>query len=247
MRYLAVAFDYDGTLAHDGRVAPSTIAALRSVRESGRVLILVTGRELEQLRSILPEIDIFKIVVAENGALLFDPASQEIKLLAEKPTDEFIDSLRKKNVHPISVGHAIVATWKPHEVAVLQTIRDLGLDLQVIFNKDAVMILPSGTNKATGLAAALTDLAISPHNVVAVGDAENDIALLSLCECGVAVSNAVPALKERADLVTSEDHGEGVEELIRMLLADDLANISVQGAREVITQANPTSILTSNE
>ena len=48
----------------------------------------------------------------------------------------------------------------------------------MIFNKGAVMILPSGVNKATGLAAALEELGLSPHNVVGVGDAENDHAFL---------------------------------------------------------------------
>ena len=60
----------------------------------------------------------------------------------------------------------------------LDTIRDLGLELQVIFNKGAVMVLPAGVNKASGLAAALADLGLSPHNVVGVGDAENDHAFL---------------------------------------------------------------------
>jgi HAD superfamily hydrolase (TIGR01484 family) len=86
----------------------------------------------------------------------------------------------------------IVATWTPHEQVVLDTIRALGLELQVIFNKGAVMVLPSGVNKAFGLRAALAELALSAHNTVAIGDAENDHALLAECELGVAVDNALP-------------------------------------------------------
>src|SRR5262249_49248088 len=125
---------------------------------------------------------------------------------------------------PISVGRVIVATWEPHETTVLATIRDLGLELQVIFNKGAVMILPAGVNKASGLAHALEKMELSPHNAVAVGDAENDHALLALCECSAAVSNALPTLKEAADIVTNADHGAGVVELIDELLHDDLAS-----------------------
>ena len=51
--------------------------------------------------------------------------------------------------------------WRPHEKEAIEAIRDLGLELQVIFNKDAVMILPSGVNKMTGLAAALKEIGIS--------------------------------------------------------------------------------------
>src|SRR5207253_1677558 len=122
------------------------------------------------------------------------------------PPAVFAETLRQRGVSPISVGRVIVATWEPHEQVVLATIRDLGLELQVIFNKGAVMVLPAGVNKASGLAAALKALELSPHEVVGVGDAENDHALLTLCECGVAVANALPALKERADLVTQGNH-----------------------------------------
>ena len=49
MQYHALAADYDGTLATDGVVDEKTIEALRPTRESGRRLILVTGRIIEQL------------------------------------------------------------------------------------------------------------------------------------------------------------------------------------------------------
>ena len=125
----------------------------------------------------------------------------------------------------------IVATSHPHENTVLETIRDLGLELQVIFNKGAVMVLPSGVNKATGLSAALDELGLSPHNVVGIGDAENDHAFLSLCECAVAVANALPILQERADWVTQREHGGGVIECINQLLASDLRELEPQLAR----------------
>jgi hydroxymethylpyrimidine pyrophosphatase-like HAD family hydrolase len=225
MRFIALACDYDGTLATDGCVGPTTIKALERFRGSGRKLLLVTGRELDELLAIFPEIVFFERVVAENGALLYHPAARETKVLAEKPPPEFVARLREREVQPLSVGHAIVATCKPHESAVLETIRDLGLELQVIFNKNSVMVLPAGVNKATGLSAALRALGLSAHEVVGVGDAENDHAFLSLCECGVAVQNALPMLKERAQLVTKHDHGRGVEELIDRLLANDLEDI----------------------
>ncbi|TIO95793.1 MAG: DUF87 domain-containing protein, partial [Mesorhizobium sp.] len=103
----------------------------------------------------------------------------------------------------------------------LDVIKELGLELEIIFNKGAVMILPSGINKATGLAAALKDLRLSPHNVVGIGDAENDHAFLRASGCSIAVANALPAVKETADLVTREARGKGVEELIGKLIKQD--------------------------
>src|SRR5438105_2823128 len=178
MRYLALACDYDGTIAHHGKVEMETIAALERVRSSGRKLLLVTGRELDDLASVFSRFDLFDRVVAENGALLYSPATKEERPLAEPPSDVFINRLRDAGVTPLSRGRVITATWQPHETAVLAVIRELGLDLQVIFNKGAVMVLPAGLNKASGLSAALGELDLSPHNVVGVGAAENDHAFL---------------------------------------------------------------------
>ncbi|TIR63544.1 MAG: phosphoglycolate phosphatase, partial [Mesorhizobium sp.] len=113
-------------------------------------------------------------VVAENGALIYTPASEEEQTISPSPSADFVDRLKKRGVKPLSVGRSIVATWEPHQATVLDVIKELGLELEIIFNKGAVMILPSGINKATGLAAALKDLRLSPHNVVGIGDAEND-------------------------------------------------------------------------
>jgi HAD superfamily hydrolase (TIGR01484 family) len=225
MRYHALACDYDGTIAWDGKVTKQTIEALEEVHRSGRKLVLVTGRELDDLMTVFPRIDLFDRVVAENGGLLYRPASREEKLLGEAPPQKFVEVLEARGVERISVGRVIVATRQPHEIVALDVIRDLGLELQVIFNKGAVMILPSGVNKATGLTAALGELGLSPHNVVGVGDAENDHAFLAACECSVAVSNAIDTVKQRADWVTEESHGSGVEELVRVLLNSDLSEL----------------------
>ncbi|MGH9866798.1 MAG: HAD hydrolase family protein [Candidatus Polarisedimenticolia bacterium] len=234
MRYHVLACDYDGTLAHDSRVADHTVAALERVKDSGRRLVLVTGRILDELIGLFPQVDLFDAVVAENGALVYDPSTRESILLGSPPPAIFIETLRRAGAAPIAVGRSIVATWEPHETVVLQAIRDLGLELHLIFNKGAVMVLPSGINKATGLVAALDRMKLSPHNAVGVGDAENDHAFLEVCEVAVAVSNALPILKEKADLVTQGDHGDGVAELCEQLLADDLASIAPRLTRHEI-------------
>jgi hydroxymethylpyrimidine pyrophosphatase-like HAD family hydrolase len=234
MRYHAVACDYDGTLAHNGRVSEETVGALEELRSSGRRLIMVTGRELDDLQQNFSRLDLFERIVAENGALLYCPKERKEKPLAEPPQKEFVRLLKDRGVGPISIGRSIVATWEPHETTVLETIRDLGLEMQVIFNKGAVMVLPSGVNKATGLKAALNELGLSPHNAVAIGDAENDHALFHLCECSVAVSNALHSVKEQADWVTRGDHGAGVVELCKALIHNDLAEIEPGLARHSI-------------
>ncbi|WP_165067015.1 HAD family hydrolase [Paludisphaera rhizosphaerae] len=234
MRYHVLAADYDGTLATDGRIDPPTLDALRRLKESGRKLIMVTGRELDELLELVPDPALFDRIVAENGALLYRPDVKEEEKLAEAAPTEFVERLKARGVGPISVGRVIVATWEPHETVVFDVVREMGLELQVIFNKGAVMVLPSGVNKATGLEAALRDLRLSAHNVVAVGDAENDHAFLASCECAVAVSNALDTVKERADWTTPADHGPGVTQLIQQLLDDDLVGLQPKLSRHEI-------------
>lgn len=225
LRYRVLATDYDGTLAHDGHVDDPTVAALETVRRSGRRIVLVTGRILEELQSVCPRMDVFDAVVAENGGVLHRPATRTTRLLATPPPARFLTMLRERGVAPVAAGRVIVATWEPHQDVVLDVIRACGLELQVIFNKGAVMVLPSGVNKATGLAAALEEIGESAAATVGVGDAENDHAFLAACGCGVAVANALPALKEHVAWVTVGDHGAGVQELARALVERDLRDV----------------------
>src|SRR5215470_12518476 len=187
MRYHVLAADYDGTIALHGKVDEETIESLKKLKASARKLILLTGREVGELKEIFQQHTLFDLIVAENGALVYDPVKIKEYLLGERPSIAFIDELRKQKVAPLSVGRVIVATWEPHETTVLEVIKHTGIEYQVIFNKGAVMVLPPGVNKATGLQAALHEMKFSFHNLVAVGDAENDIAMLRLAECSVAV------------------------------------------------------------
>ncbi|HLZ88174.1 MAG TPA: HAD-IIB family hydrolase, partial [Puia sp.] len=225
MRYQVLASDYDGTLADQGRVDPATEEKLRQLKATGRRLVLVTGREMKDLVLVFPEYRLFDYIVAENGGLIVDCATGEETPLGPPPDPKFIHRLRQSGVHPLSIGKVIAATWVPYELAVIEAIKDTGSELQVIFNKGAVMILPSGVNKATGLQSLLRSLHLSVHNAVAVGDAENDISLLQAAECAVAVNNALPSVKDMADWVTDERHGAGVAQLIDRLIAGDLAGL----------------------
>ena len=187
---------------------------------------MVTGRELPDLKRVFPEIGLFDKVVAENGALIYTPASEEERKISPSPDPKFVARLKKAGVKPLSVGSSIVATWEPHQATVLEIIKTMGLGLDIIFNMGAFMILPRGVNKATGLAAALQDLRLSPHNVVGVGDAENDHAFLKVCGCSVAVDNAIPAVKDTANLVMRGARGKGVEQLIDRMIKRDHGIVS---------------------
>jgi len=239
MRFRVVAADYDGTLAKKGRVSKKTLQTLSRVRASGRKVVLITGRELDSLRSVFPELNRFDLIVAENGALLYYPSTGEEKLLASTPPAKFVQMLQRSGVSPLSVGRCIVATVTPYDVEVGKAIRKLGLDLHVILNRESVMVLPAGVDKGTGFRAAMAELRLPAASVVGIGDAENDYAFLSLCGFSVAVANAIPSLKERVHAVTSGQDGAGVVEVLQKLLA---AEDSLDVAKPGLSDRSPRSI-----
>jgi hydroxymethylpyrimidine pyrophosphatase-like HAD family hydrolase len=223
MRCVLLACDFDGTLTETGVVDEAVTEALTRFTESGRKVVLVTGRCLDEVLTLLPRIELFERIVAENGAVCYNPSRKATHTLGERPPDELGERLEQSGVSPLHIGKVIVATLKPHETEVLRVIRELGLGHQVIFNNRAVMVLPPGVDKGSGLRHVLEELSLSRHNAVAVGDAENDHALLQCCEVAVAVQNALPKLKQRADIVTVGRAGHGIVELIDGILANHTA------------------------
>jgi HAD superfamily hydrolase (TIGR01484 family) len=225
MRYLALATDYDGVIARNGRPSGAALAALQRLRKSGRRAILVTGRRLDNLRESCPNLSLFDYVVAENGATVYDPRTRVETLLAKAPAPEFVHRLKELGVDALDVGRVIVATWIPHQLAVLQAIQELGLELHIVFNQTAVMVLPTGINKASGLEHVLRKLGLSAHEVVAVGDSENDSSLLECSECAATVANGIPAIRKLADIVAPSENGAGLAEIIDELVETDLSRL----------------------
>lgn len=221
MDFAALATDYDDTLACEGRVDPSTVAALERARAAGLRLLMVTGRVLPDLFATFPQYPLFHNIVGENGAVLYEPETRTLRRLADAPPPALLDALARAEV-PVFAGDSIVATFEPYHDAVRAAIRDLALDWHVIFNKGSVMALPANVTKATGLAHALETLGLTRAEIVGIGDAENDEAFLQACGVGVAVSNALPSLKQLADFVTVGARGAGVAELIDRLIAGDI-------------------------
>src|ERR1035438_5475577 len=96
MNFSNLATDYDGTLAEDGGGAKATVRALAAFCSSSRGIILVTGRELAQLLEIFDRTDLFDWIVAENGALLYHPATRRKRLLTEPAPRHFVEELQKR-------------------------------------------------------------------------------------------------------------------------------------------------------
>ena len=206
--FRAIAVDYDGTITEGGRPEQRLLDTLQTARACGLRVVLVTGRILVELELEFPDVrSFFDALVVENGAVVVREGAAYP--LASPIGFELDEALLHRGV-VFRRGQVVLATHAPYEAAVLEEIRRLGLELAIVGNRGERLVLPVGVSKGIGLLDALAGLDLSPHSAVAIGDAENDHSLLEACELGVAVGNAVPALKQHADLVLPLPNGKGV-------------------------------------
>lgn len=210
--FQVVALDLDGTVASQGRLSPQALDAIDDARHRGLTVVLVTGRIEAELQAEFPRIaDYFDALVLENGAVAV--VDGHTSALAE-PVDSVLDDALARRRLPYRRGEVLVAIDAEHAASVAEVIGELELDCQIIRNREALMVLPAGVTKGSGLCAVLSDMDFSPHNTLAVGDAENDLSMFGAAELGVAVSNAVSSVLRRADLVLEDADGAGVAGLL---------------------------------
>ena len=200
MKLLALALNYDGTIARHDVLDPEVLSVLAEIRSTGVLVILVTGRILDDLRRVAGSLHFADCVVVENGAVLEFPHSGYRSNLASPVPQAFITELRKQGID-FHVGESIVDTHRNDAPRILEIIQRLELPLVLVFNRSRLMILPQAISKATGLRRALAMLRLSEHNTIGIGDAENDHELLRVCELAVAVEWGSETLKAFADYV----------------------------------------------
>ncbi|MBI5542502.1 MAG: HAD family phosphatase [Deltaproteobacteria bacterium] len=213
-----LAFDYDGTIARGGLLPETMRAALQAARHAGCALVLVTGRIYPELLRELPDVlALFDRVVLENGAVLVRPGGQPVPLA--EPVDERFDrALLEQGVDTLR-GQVHVALEARHEERAKRVVEELGLDVRMVRNRSALMVAPPSVSKASGLSHALASLGVSEGEAIAVGDAENDVTMISACALGVAVGDAVAELTSVADVVLEKPGPEGAAEFVFGLVA----------------------------
>lgn len=200
MKLGILALDYDGTLATHGILAPDVREAVERARRDGIIVVLVTGRILEDLRRAAGDLRWVDAIVAENGAVLAFPENGRTIVLGNPPPPQLLNELHRQEI-PVRTGECVIEAEARFGPRILSAIRALELPLVLAYNRESLMILPQGVSKATGFRRSLSILRLSEHNAIGIGDAENDHALLETCEVGVAVAWGSQALQQIADRV----------------------------------------------
>jgi phosphoglycolate phosphatase-like HAD superfamily hydrolase len=222
MIWRALACDYDGTLATEDRIGSETLAALEAARQAGVRLILVTGRTFFELTRVCERLDLFNAVVAENGGVLYFPPKGILLDQGPTPPSRLLVELDARGVF-YQVGRVIVGVLRGEEARVRDALAAVGARMQLVYNRAALMLLPPGISKGTGVRQAIRALGLSFHDVLAIGDAENDLDLFEACGWTACPGNAVRELQDRADWVFPGDNGGSVARAIAgPILADGL-------------------------
>jgi HAD superfamily hydrolase (TIGR01484 family) len=244
MYRLIMAFDFDGTLAVNGDVPPELETALEQCRTTGHVLFLVTGRRFETVK-LGGLLDVFAGIVWENGAVLSHTASGETYLPFGQLDARLLKAVEESGI-PFERGLAIAATWTPHDQTLWRVLSSYGGSTSLEYNKGAVMVLPPGATKGAGLERLLALCGLSPRNLAAFGDAENDLSMLTLAEVSVAVADAVPAVIETSDVVATAPGPQGVLEILKEYpLGGKFLDIPLKRERPILLGQTETGVSVS--
>jgi hypothetical protein len=215
----AVICDIDGTITDcEKRVGAEVGPALRAAESRGVPVILCTGNVLPIAHGLRLFLGLKGPVVAENGAMLMHDGKIEQFGDRKKVADAYS---HLKSRHPAEL--LVTDRWREGEIAIKMCdpgeVREIlkDFDVRVEATGFAVHLMEPHLSKAFGARKALGLLGIDPRAAVAFGDNENDIPVFELAGYRIAVANATPELKAKADWVAPREFGDGVADGIRHL------------------------------
>ena len=216
---MLIAVDVDGTLYDGIGVAPEAVAALAGARRAGHLVVIVTGRRWEGLDLVVPDVlALADGVVCEEGGVVVDLASAEVRLLGDPVEPGLVAALVEAGVTPLDIGHVVIGA--PVEfLTVMEAVRDrVGSTRRLVHNKASVALAPRECDKGTGLRAAMDELGAHGVPVRAIGDAANYLPLFAAATIAVGVANADDAVRSSGVPLTTASVGCGVAEALLQYL-----------------------------
>lgn len=223
------AIDIDGTITLNGmgQIHLEALSRLRSLKEEGHNVILVTGRSSVEgyLLSIFGGLT--HMAVGENGGCISFGDEIQHKLLGNK--GECIHALatiqaklnaevKEKPVFPRMTEVVLERTFDIEKAQ--KVIDDNNLNVVLTDSGYAYHINSKSVNKGSGFLEAIKILDVDLEDVIAIGDSETDVPLFKIVKNSIAVSNSTENLKKIAKIVTTKKSGEGVLEGLDMMASD---------------------------
>lgn len=239
-----IAIDMDGTLLNENHeLSPYTKSVIKRAQEKGIHIVLSTGRPLVLCYDYHQDLALKTDIVTANGAQIWTPNK---KILAEYTFDSsiaeelwhygnlnnhymwmvatnemFRNSSRPslfQNYDWIKLGFGRLSAEEKSIIwEKLIKISDLEITSSSRYN---VEVNPKNVNKANGLKIVTERLGIRFDNVIAIGDSLNDKTMLEAAQIGVAMDNAIPEIKELADVITDSNQNDGVAKVINHVIKE---------------------------
>ena len=223
------AVDIDGTITLNGMgsIHLEALSKLRSLKDEGHNVILVTGRSSVEgyLLSIFGGLT--HLAVGENGGCITFGDKIQHKLLGNK--GECVHALatiqtrldaeiKEKPVFPRMTEIVLERTFEIEQGQ--KIIDEDSLNVSLTDSGYAYHINSKGIDKGSGFLESLKILEVDMNDAIAIGDSETDVPLFKVIKNSIAVSNSTENLKKLAKIITTKKSGEGVLEGLDMMVSD---------------------------
>jgi phosphoglycolate phosphatase (TIGR01487 family) len=213
----ALALDIDGTITDKSRRGCiSAIDTIYRVEDSGIPVIITTGNVLCFTNALSIFLGTSGGIVAENGGVIEYNGSKKVLGNFEVCLDAYNHLKSELPIEKVQNSHLRISEIAINRKFPVQTIKEIlkDFDVRVYDSKFAIHITDPSVNKGSSVNKVAENLNVKPSEILAIGDSENDIEFLQAVGVKVAVSNADPGLKDIADYVTNQPHGNGVKEAV---------------------------------
>ena len=222
------AIDIDGTITLNGmgQIHLEALSRLRSLKEEGHNVILVTGRSSVEgyLLSIFGGLT--HMAVGENGGCISFGDEIQHKLLGNK--GECIHALatiqaklnaevKEKSVFPRMTEVVLERTFDIEKAQ--KVIDENNLNVVLTDSGYAYHINSKGVDKGSGFLEVVKMLDVDVNDAIAIGDSDTDVPLFKVVKNNIAVSNSTENLKKLAKIITTKQSGEGVLEGLDIMLS----------------------------
>ena len=223
------AVDIDGTITLNGMgtIHLEALSKLRSLKEAGHNVVLVTGRSSVEGYLLSVFGGLTHLAVGENGGCITFGDKIQHKLLGNK--GECIHALamiqsklnaevKEKPVFPRMTEVVIERTFDIEEAK--KIIDENNLNVVLTDSGYAYHVNSKGVDKGSGFLEALKILETDVNDTIAIGDSETDVPLFKVIKNNIAVSNSTENLKKLAKIITTKKSGDGVIEGLDMIASD---------------------------
>ncbi len=233
-----VAADVDGTLTEgiSFLLDIDAIKALRELEKNGVKVILVSGNSRPITLALKRYLGTSAPVVYENGCGISDFNWEELVVnedmcnRSKEAADMLLKVLAVKGWRPSWQN-----PWRRCDFALnapggkvsesdtkkaIEILKELGLldGIDVMASRHAIHVMPEKCGKGRGVEKVVEKLGYTMNDVLAIGDAENDVDMIKKARIGVAVADAQEVLKREADIIAPEPAGKGFAWIAKKIL-----------------------------